>query len=205
MKDIQGSKGHKKHHENLIERLKTEDISSLADRIGLQMTATGEAEIPFLGTRYLISNNGAYRSDGRNFSMITASALIHYLLKGSSMKPAGRFVSLTELSGPWLQEGSFSKSALESPVIKCFRGHVPALLSRAAVMGGNQGGSSGLGSISLIFDLLPNLPLQLIFYDMDEEFPARATLLLDANATEFIDFEALAFLTSIFVRNLTQA
>ena len=60
-----------------------------------------------------------------------------------------------------------------------------------------------MGSISLIFDLLPNLLLQLIFYYQDDEFPARVTLLVDANPTEFIDFEALAFLLSIFVQYLT--
>jgi len=56
----------------------------------------------------------------------------------------------------------------------------------------------------VIFDVLPNILLQLIFYDKDDEFPARATLLLDANATQLIDFEALAVLVTIFVRFLAE-
>lgn len=203
MKDISVSNGHKKHHENLVERLKTVDVAVLACRLDLLMTTSGEAEIPFLGAKYLISNKGVKRSDGQGFSMVTASALIHYLLRGSTSRPARKFVSLNELAGPWLKDGSFSKSALEGPIIKRFRGRIPELMARAASVGGRQGGVSGVGSISLVFDLLPNLLLQLIFYDQDDEFPARATLLIDANATRFIDFEALAFLLSIFVQYLT--
>ena len=60
-----------------------------------------------------------------------------------------------------------------------------------------------MGAVSLIFDLLPDIPLQLIFYDRDDEFPARATLLYDLNATQLIDFEVLAFLVTLFVQSLT--
>ena len=74
----------------------------------------------------------------------------------------------------------------------------------AESIGGVQGGICGIGSVSLIFAVLPNILLQLVFYDKDNEFPARATLLLDANATKLIDFEALAVLVTIFVRFLTE-
>ena len=46
-------------------------------------------------------------------------------------------------------------------------------------MGGRLAGEAGRGSVSLVFDLLPNIPLQVIFYDRDDEFPARVTLLYD--------------------------
>jgi hypothetical protein len=43
----------------------------------------------------------------------------------------------------------------------------------AASYSGRQGEEAGLGAVSLIFDLLPHIPLQLIFYNRDDEFPAR--------------------------------
>jgi hypothetical protein len=130
--------------------------------------------------------------------------LIHYLLAGSSSRPAGRFVPLAELAGPLFTQSSYSQSALEGPLVKRFQGRIPEFLSIAESIGGRQGGISGLGSVSVIFDVLPNILLQLIFYDKDDEFPARATLLLDANATQLIDFEALAVLITIFVRFLIE-
>ena len=63
---------------------------------------------------------------------------------------------------------------------------------------------AGLGSVSLIFNLLPHIPMQLIFYDRDDEFPARATLLFDLNATQLIDFEVLAVVVTLFVQSLAK-
>ena len=142
------------------------------------------------------------RSDGKRFPDATGSALIHYILKGSRSRPNGQFVTLAELAGPLFKHGGYSSSALEHPIIKRFQGRVPELLSAVASVGGRQGGEAGLGAVSLIFELLPHVPLQLIFYDRDDEFPARTTLLFDFNATQIIDFEVLAVLVTIFVQYL---
>jgi hypothetical protein len=77
-------------------------------------------------------------------------------------------------------------------------------MAAAVLLGGRLGGEGGLGAQSLIFELLPHIELQLIFYDRDDEFPARATLLLDRNATQLIEFEVVAVLATIFVHTLTK-
>ena len=202
--DISGFGGHKKIYVDLLKRLASADIAELAEHLNLPINNTGEAEIPFLDQTYLISNKGVRRSDQRSFPETTGSVLIHYLLAGSSSRPAGKFVPLAELAGPLFKQSSYSQSALEGPLVKRFQGGIPELLSIAESIGGRQGGISGLGSVSVIFDILPNILLQLVFYDKDDEFPACATLLLDANATQLIDFEALAVLVTIFVRFLTE-
>jgi hypothetical protein len=51
---------------------------------------------------------------------------------------------------------------------------------------------------------LSHILLQLVFYDQDDEFPARTTSLFDRNATQLIDFEALAVLVTVFVQSLTR-
>ena len=203
MTEVSGFGGHRKIYEDLVKRLANADIATLAGHLNLPINTAGEVEVPFLGATYLISNTDVRRIDRRRCSDVTASALIHYVLTGCSSRPAGIFVPLAELAGPLFKKSSFSQSALEGPIIKRFQGRIQELLSIAASIGGRQGGISGFGSISLIFDVLPNILLQLIFYDKDDEFPARATLLLDAHATQFIDFEALAVLISIFVQFLT--
>lgn len=193
--------GHRRIYEDLLARLATGDIVTSAERLNLQLNDAGEAEISFSGIPYLVSNGGVRRQDGRRVSYVTGSALIHYILTASRSRPDGRFVTFAELAGPLFKQGSYSGSALELPIVKRFQGRVPELLSEAAALGGRQGGVSGSGSISLIFDLLPHILLQLVFYDRDDEFPARATLLFDHNATELIDFEALAVLATVFVQS----
>ncbi|MCX5883623.1 MAG: DUF3786 domain-containing protein [Deltaproteobacteria bacterium] len=184
--------GHKWIYLDLIGRLANADIAASSQHLGLALNDAGEVEVPFLGTTYLVSREGVRR------------LLIHYVLKGSRSRPNGQFVTLAELAGPLFKHGGYSNSALEHPIIKRFQGRIPELLAVAASVGGRQGGEAGLGAVSLIFDLLPHVPLQLIFYDRDDEFPARATLLYDLNATQMIDFEVLAVLVTVFVQSLTK-
>jgi hypothetical protein len=196
--------GHKWIYQDLIGRLSNADIVTSSQHLGLALNDSGEAEVLFMGKIYLVSREGVRRSDGERFLDATGSVLIHYVLKGSRSRPNGQFVTLSELAGPLFKHGSYSNSALEHPIIKRFQGRIPELLAVAASVGGCQGGEAGLGAVSLIFDLLPHVPLQLIFYDRDDEFPARATLLYDLNATQMIDFEVLAVLVTVFVQSLTK-
>ena len=203
MKESLAIGGHKRIFEYLLTRLATADIVTSAERLSLPLNDAGEAEVSFLCDTYLLSNDGVRRSDGQRVSYETGSALIHYILIASCSRPAGQFVTFAELAGPLFKQGSYSRSALELPITKRFQGCVPELLSTAAAVGGRQGGVSGSGSISLVFDLLPHILMQLVFYDRDDEFPARATLLFDHNATQLIDFEALAVLVTVFEESLT--
>ena len=204
MKESTNIGGHKWIYQELIGRLATADIAASSQQLGLAMNDAGETEVPFFGTTYLVSREGVRRSDGKRFPDATGSALIHYILKGSRSRPNGQFATLAELAGPLFKHGGYSSSALEHPIIKRFQGRVPELLAAVASVGGRQGGEAGLGAVSLIFELLPHVPLQLIFYDRDDEFPARATLLYDVNATQMIDFEVLAVLVTVFVQYLTK-
>lgn len=196
--------GYRRIHEDLIERLKSADIASSAKHLALSLNEVGEATVPFMGATYLVSNCGVRRTDGKNIPDTTSSALIHYILQGSQSRPAGQFVTFAQLAGPLFKQGSYSQSALEQPIIRRFRGKVSELLIVARSVGGRQGGEAGSGSVSLIFDLLPHILLQLVFYDEDSEFPARATLLFDRNATQLIDFEALAVLVTVFAHSLVR-
>ncbi|SHK73784.1 protein of unknown function [Desulfatibacillum alkenivorans DSM 16219] len=75
-------------------------------------------------------------------------------------------------------------------------------MAAAKFLGGRREGEAGMGGLSLVFETLPHILVQIVFYDRDEEFPARAIVLFDANATKLIDFESLAVLATIFIRDL---
>jgi hypothetical protein len=204
MKTTNSIGGHKNIYNDLLERLANTDIADSAKNLDLALNEGGEAQVPFCGMIYLVSKTGVRRTDGNKFSAATGSALIRYILFGSRSRPSGLFVTFAELAGPLFKQGSYATSALEGPIIKRFQGRIPELLAAAEAVGGRQGGVAGLGSVSLIFDLLPHIPLQLIFYDRDEEFPARAALLFDYNATQVVDFETLAVLTTLWVECLAK-
>ena len=196
--------GQSKIYADLLVRLEGANIEASAKNLGLSMNSSGEAEIPFLGMNFFVSNKGVRRGDGRRFGDAVGSVLAHYILNGSRSRPAGQFVTFSELAGPLFKQASYSQGALERPLIQRFQGRVPELMAAAVLLDGRLGGEGGLGAQSLIFELLPHIELQLIFYDRDDEFPARATLLLDRNATELIEFEVVAVLVTIFVYALAK-
>ena len=197
--------GHRYIYSHLLARLAGTNLAAAAELLQLEMHASGEVAVPYLGVTFLASRQGVRRADGGRFLDADGSVILHYLLAAGPSQPAGHFVTLAELAGPLFKQGSYSQSALERPVVERFQGRLPELLPAAAALGGEEGGEAGLGAVSLIFDLLPHIPLQLLFYDRDEEFGARATLLLDRNATTQLAFEVLAVAVTRFVQTLTQA
>ena len=198
---IQGG-GYRRIYEDLAARLASADIAAGAANLGLDLNKFGEAEVTFLNRKYRVSKKGITPCDGDKVLNTLASVIIQYLLNGSRSETAWRFVPHSELAGPLFTEGAYTQDALESPLIKRFQGRVPELLAATESLGGWPGGKSGLGGVSLIFELLPKIPVQLIFYDRDAEFPARTRLLCDLNATEFLEFEFIAVLVTVFVEEL---
>jgi len=198
---IQGG-GYRRIYQDLTGRLATADIASGAGNLGLVLNNSGEVEVLFLGRKYRVSPKGITVSGGGKVLNTLGSVIIQYILTGSRSETAWRFVTLSELAGPLFTEGAYTHDALESPLIKRFKGRMPELMTAAESLGGWLGGKAGLGGVSLIFELLPKIPVQLIFYDSDAEFPARARLLCDLNATHFLEFEFMAVLVTIFVQEL---
>ena len=52
------------------------------------------------------------------------------------------------------------------------------------------------------FDVLPKIPLKILLYGADEDFPVEIRILVDETALRFLEFECLAFLVGCFVRAL---
>ncbi len=44
------------------------------------------------------------------------------------------------------------------------------------------------------FNVLPKIPLKIVFYEADDEFPTNIQIMLDKTALQFLEFECLAFM-----------
>ena len=56
--------------------------------------------------------------------------------------------------------------------------------------------------LSMQFDLLPRVPLLILFNDLDDEFPAKCTVLFERRAEEYLDAECLAIAGRILFESL---
>ena len=54
------------------------------------------------------------------------------------------------------------------------------------------------------FDVLPKIPVKLIFDEADDDFPLSVQIMLDRTAVRFLEFECLAFMVGCLVRALVE-
>jgi hypothetical protein len=90
---------------------------------------------------------------------------------------------------------------MNAPLEKYFGKDYAKFGEAAAKLGGIEEEAQG-GKHSWKFDVLPKIPLKLVYYEADEDFPAEIQIMLDTTAIRFLEFECLAFLVGCFVRAL---
>jgi len=194
--------GYEKIYRDLLNGLKSVDLAQAAKVLDLAYNPAGQVEVVLMGTTYLIEKRGIYRQDGKAAATGHGSVLAGYILHQGRGEPTDKFVSFDSITGMVPARSSYSSSSLEGRLAKY--GQVDPTRFHDAIVksGGRPGGEVGIGGKSWIIQLLPKIPVQLVFYRGDEQFPAAARLLIDQAAVNFLEFEFLAVLATIFVAQL---
>ncbi|MBI5102141.1 MAG: DUF3786 domain-containing protein [Nitrospirae bacterium] len=118
------------------------------------------------------------------------------------------------LTGEWINLGHFPDTAshvkafqadADRKVAESFKNDVEGLARRSRELGGIKAEGRIKADCTYRFDLLPHVPLYLLFWAADDEFGAECRLLFDSSAEGFIDIEYLAYLLERFVAELTGA
>jgi hypothetical protein len=86
------------------------------------------------------------------------------------------------------------------PFAEAFAGKTELLRERASQIGCVF---LSFGDVSFTINAFPLIPLQFIFWDGDEEFPAKANILFDQNIAQFIHAESIPVLADFGVSLLT--
>jgi hypothetical protein len=125
-------------------------------------------------------------------------SILHYLLGARPLEPSGRLVSPMELkSGQFFHAGSH-----DLPLDKIAARFCPdpeGFVLVALRFGGRQ---VSYGDAAMELSPLPRLPVTLVFWCEDEEFPARAYLLFDDTCEDHLPADilwAVAMMCSLVV------
>jgi len=89
---------------------------------------------------------------------------------------------------------------MTDPLGKAFSGNYAAFGETIRSLGGVFDGKLKSNGYSWLLEALPKNPMQIIYYEGDDEFPCEVQILFDKNAARFMDFECLAFLEGCLVR-----
>lgn len=185
-----------------VEALADESVEALIERSGYRRTDDGSIQVPFLDRTYLLNSEGFEFSDKfapeKEVPIQEQILVLHYLMASDPQGPSGQWVSYREIPGASFYNSAFIKRAID-PMKKVF-GQDPDALNRAA--GRLNGRAIEPGDVGFEFDVFPRVPLQIILYVGDEEFPAEANILFDQTVEQILSAEDIAWMAGMQVYRL---
>ena len=124
---------------------------------------------------------------------------VHYLLNAQDRPLRGDTVTPKELRDGELFFSGGSHTPNFGPILGRFDGRGELLLQAGEALGGR---GVDCGDAAIEIRVLPRVPITVILWFSDEEFPARASVLFDRSVEAQLPVEALLPLISQVVKHL---
>jgi len=181
-------------HEQFWEPLAGLSREETAERAGCRYLAECDSyAISLLNTEYVVDPaHRMIRSAGASGEKRTAGYLqqlciLAYLVQARDLPPAEALVSVEKLD----PGGFFFRGSHRLPVEKLADafGSDPPLLHKAGRV--LNAVPRTFGDASIEISVLPRIPVTLVIWGADEEFPARASILFDRNSTAQLPLDVL--------------
>jgi len=160
--------------------------------------------INFLGREYRIDpiqhliNEVAHNTVQRPADFMEQLCILAYLIKAQDIPLADKLTGVGQLdSGEFFFRGIHE---MPTEKIAAAFGICPQQLCEAGEALGGRRVQYGDGAIEL--QLLPRIPITIIVWAEDEEFPARASILFDQTAADHIALDALQAAVNLVVKAL---
>lgn len=199
---LQGSIIRKDWREELIaklsEEVRTLRLADIAEGIGAAMD--GDALVlNCMGRRFTISPDGDISTHGPVTPWIKI-LILHYIRMQGKGGLAGKWTSFSELRGGMMKAHSFERDCEEPFRDLCDRN--PGAVAGALRHMGAEPGKGFPTEHAWRISLLPKVPVAILYWPRDEEFPSNAKILFDSTADKFLDVETLIFLVEGLVKIL---
>ena len=193
---MQPSRGMQLSREDLEKRAVLKDLSTQPD---------GRIIVASFARNYLVGGEGVTALDAGPVSFQQRLAAVSYLLSDGSGNPTLNFVPFGHLGGFNIGRDRHGDQSLKQPILKKFSDNYELFAEAALRIGGIQKEKDTFGKHIWLFHAFPKLPIQLTFYESDEEFPADVHVLFDSKALDFMGMKCLGFLPDYFTTTLLGA
>ncbi|MDR2842988.1 MAG: DUF3786 domain-containing protein [Spirochaetaceae bacterium] len=195
--------GHEQTYNWVCQFFKDLDFAETAKRLGFTLLSDTEMAIDFLGRNYKIDSKGIelysekiiwQNSDVTGFNI--KSILGYYALSKCNVIPGSDFAPLGSFSSGVFSNSSSWNSAAAKSVQDAFKNGYQTFSNVAEKLGMLFKESRGSGKYLWSYTLLPKIPVQIAYYEGDEDFPSNIITLFDKSAISVLNFEQLAVLSS---------
>lgn len=181
----------KKNFENYLQQLADVNFSQLDSILGITVDLEEKtAEIPFFQTLYRVSPSGVCDDQGKSPDYGTCVILLKYLLMCPKYIPTDKkwnhfrdFKDSVQAQNAGLSDYASMK------ISELFTGDLDLLKEVISALGAKKPDIDYPYDVSVVFSVLPHIPLLFLFNDKDEHFPAKVSILYESRASHFLDAE----------------
>lgn len=185
--------------------LKKRDPMALGKAAGVEaLVGDGSSEltVPYLGSTYLVEIGSKVdvrrKEEGPEVSLPDKILIAHYLLGASGPKPRGKLITFRQVRDGKFYFEAFQKRARD-PFLSFFGGNGRLFRKCAETMGATPVEN---GDFGMEFRVFPQVLVQLVLWEGDEEFPPDATVLFDESIQRHLPAEDIAVLSGALVYRL---
>jgi hypothetical protein len=198
-----------KHHKALLERVKRIDPLTIAEMTDAVFKGDGipRVVVPFLHSWYVLELLPyRIRAGHPEVDTLPMKVLVlqHFIAaaenQGTAVRVMGEWIDCRSLRHGAVMGAHFSKSTNEF-LGRFFSLSAEQRISRVMQWGGKP---VELGDYGYIFKFFPRLPMALIHWEGDEEFPAYSKILYDISASNYMPTHGLAALTEFLIHRLAE-
>lgn len=200
--EIKGSLRRADWREELVLKLQEEikgiDFEQVSEGIGA-VVKDGRLVLRCFGREFTISPDGEIATQGRITPWIKI-LLLHYIRTAGKGGLTGKYVSYSELKSGMVKVSSFQREC-EEPLVELFERDFEKTALMLSRIGTKKKKDFPTEHAWQLF-LLPKLPVTVLYWPREEEFPARVKILFDSSADRYLDAESLIFLVEGLVKNI---
>ena len=190
-------------YSGLVKDLARADYRNAMLHLGAR-DAGEQVALDVLGRTCLIGPDGVAAEDGGPLDFTIRICVAYYILHGGAGSLSGDWVAYRDFKDGAFFHAAFSQ-IVETKIALDFTHRMGLLQKAAEKLNGAPWADDLGGDVRYLFPVLPRVPLGLVFYDADEDFPASARVLFDAAAPHFLDMECLAVSGLILADQLAAA
>jgi len=180
-----------KNYEDYLRQLNEASAANWAAVLGIDMEENEKtAKIPFLGKLYTVTPESISDEQGNHPDYGVCVILLKYLLMCPESIPAEtNWVHSRDFKDTVQAQNSGLSDYAAKKMAARFSDKIPLFQKGLTQLGAQIVDGEYPYDLSAVLQVLPRIPLLILFNDRDEQFPAEAFILYESRAHHFLDAE----------------
>ena len=187
------------------------DIKQQCSRSGAHYVHPDRVTIEYLNQSYVISipgmeislkgspNHGEGQAGSEDIDLKDRILILHYVITAKGTPNTGKLIGFKQVPGGLFEYASLSREVL-APLLDQFGKEPERLVEAAANLGGSK---AGYGDAAVSIKALPNVPVVIVLWRGDDEFPPNVSILFDSTVVDYLSTEDMSVLCARIVEKLT--